>query len=120
MPVRRVAVRRARAENDPALALGYRNRAAELYRAVVDELGEEVAKDPDDPWTSLPWVFASVRLAQVDAARGAVESARGLLRAALPVLHALRPHALADHWDEAAATAAAALARELDVEPAPR
>lgn len=83
-------------------APAYRERAAQLYAAVVAELGPEVAKEPGDPWVVLPWGFASLRLAGLAAAAGDAGQARELLAAALPALERVREVAHADQWDESA------------------
>jgi len=80
----------------------YDARAAALYGGVREELAEDVAREPDDPWFVLPWGFASVRAAELAAAAGDQTRARELLDAALPKLAAVRAAAHADQWDEGA------------------
>ncbi|MBM4060734.1 MAG: serine/threonine protein kinase [Planctomycetes bacterium] len=98
---------------DAAVVGGYRERAAQLYGEVQQELAEDVAKDPGDPFFVLPWAFAGVHRAELIAA-AEPGRARELLAAAMPRLAAVREVAHRDQWDEAAIQAGASLQLRLD------
>jgi tetratricopeptide (TPR) repeat protein len=103
-----------RAAGSGAEADGYRDRAAGLYQQVAEQLGEDVAKAPDDPRFVLPWGFSRVHLAEIAAAAGDAALARGHLTAALPLLEQVREDAQHDQWSEEAFAAGRELQRRLD------
>jgi hypothetical protein len=84
------------------VAIGYRDRAANLYAQVLQDLRDLIAIAPDDPQYVLPWGFASVRAAELAAAMGNQAAAAELLATSLQRLEAVHPAAHADEWDEPA------------------
>jgi tetratricopeptide (TPR) repeat protein/predicted Ser/Thr protein kinase len=94
---------------DPQRAAEHRDRAADYYRRVVDELAADVEKEPGDPFHVVPWGFAQIHLAEIAADRGDREAAKHLLAAALPALEGVRGDAQADEWDASAFERAMAL-----------
>ncbi|HLQ38548.1 MAG TPA: protein kinase [Planctomycetota bacterium] len=108
----------AAADVEATVVAGYRDRAAGLYRQVIDGLASDVELDPTDAWKVLPFGFANVRLAQIDAARGEYGSARERLAAALPLLLAVHAAVAADQWDEALVAEGRALLQSPEVRDA--
>src|SRR5690606_14351375 len=53
---------------EATIGAGYRQRAAALYDKVMLTLQGDVESGANDPWYVLPWGFASVRLAELQAA----------------------------------------------------
>jgi serine/threonine protein kinase len=81
-----------------ATAMAYRERAATLYRELVDELRASAAESPDDAWHVCPFGFAAVQLASLEAAAGRQDVARNLLATALPALERIAATADRDLW----------------------
>ena len=72
-----------------------------------------MAAEPDDPWHVVPWGFASLQLAQLEAAAGRPEAARPLLAAALPALDRVAAAADRSQWQADVLQRAIALQRAL-------
>jgi serine/threonine protein kinase len=88
-------------QRDPApaaAATACRERAAVLYRELVEQLRASVTASPDDPWYVCPFGFASVQLAALEAAAGRVDLARQLLASALPALERVAVTAVRELW----------------------
>ncbi len=83
---------------DATSGVDCRDRAAVLWDAVIADLQADVDADPDDPWQVVPWGFAGVRLALVEAARGDPDAARSRLAKALPGLDRVAAMAHRDLW----------------------
>jgi serine/threonine protein kinase/tetratricopeptide (TPR) repeat protein len=95
------------------LARALRERAATTYRALVDQLRADVAAEPDDPWHVVPWGFASLQLALMEAAADRPEAARLLLAAVLPALDRVAAAADRSQWQADVLQRAIALQRAL-------
>jgi serine/threonine protein kinase/tetratricopeptide (TPR) repeat protein len=76
----------------------HRDEAAELYRAVIDDLAKDVRDAADDPFHVVPWGFSSLQLAQIEMARGQASAARQLLEAGTAALERVAPLAHRDLW----------------------
>ncbi len=94
-------------------ASAWRDRAAQLFRSVLDELADDVAKDPLDPWFAVPWGFAGAQLASIEAAAGDRDAAQKRLDAAMPVLERVRDLAHRDTWPDDAWQRALELRQQL-------
>ena len=81
-----------------ANATACRERAATLYRELVDELRASAANSPDDAWHVCPFGFAALQLASLEAAAGRQDVARSLLATALPALERIAATADRDLW----------------------
>lgn len=101
----------------PAIATGYRDRAAKLYQDVLDSLRKDVVKHPTDAWFVVPWGEAGVRMAILEVSRGNPARASVLLEAALPALERVMATTLADLWDAELFAEGQALQRELRAKP---
>jgi len=106
-------VARAREDADPDAVDGYRDNAGLSYRMVVKTLDPDIARDPPDPWYVLPWGFAKLHLAELEAADGNTGAAKSFLAEALPRLEAVRGDAQGDQWDEPAFRAGVELQQRL-------
>ena len=69
-------------------------------------------KEPNDPWLVVPWGFASLGLAIVEADRGAAD-VRARVDSALAALARVEKEAHRDLWNDTLAAAARDLAQRL-------
>ena len=108
-----LAAWRLLAAAEPERAATHRDAAVTHYRAALASLGPLVAKDPADPWQGVPWGFAHLGLAEIEAERGDTSAALALLDVGLPALARVEANAHRDVWDEERAAAGRALRARL-------
>ena len=93
-----------------------RDRAAELYRQVIEAIADDARLNPEDPWFVVPWGFSTLRLAELERLSSRPEAARELLEEALPALERVAALAHRDVWQAEAFEQGQSLLAELSGE----
>jgi serine/threonine protein kinase len=94
-----------------AEAAPLRERAADLFAAVIAELTPVVEREPDDPWQVVPFGFVHLQSARLAAAAGDEAGARAHLAIGVPALERIASDVHRDVWNEAVWLAARELAQ---------